>query len=316
MLDLIEYLEKSTSSTRFDKLLRRLYRYLAWKDNRDERRIASVAFTSFVLALGDQQLITGFAILAAGWVRSSQETLYHYGLIIDLAWISITAQNYTLITLSEHLETHHEMRSWRCVLMIANFVMLFPALFYSGSWTWNDGVAYPAKCEFDAIHRDPSLFAGKPAAMACLNMFILVTIYVESTEALFPGVFYPMTACYRAQIRPHLVRFFSPCTRSYIRLVRSHEFQTRKLLRALQGCMLMLCRFFHMLWKIYQARAFGVIILQALWFSLSNWGIWDRRRLAHEIMEGDEDRWGFGQLVAVWFVVLPLWSFMNTYFRK
>jgi len=68
-----------------DGFLRLIYRFIPCRINHDGRKIARKVLEKFVLSLSDQQLVTGIAILSAGWIRHSQEKLYHFAMIMDLA---------------------------------------------------------------------------------------------------------------------------------------------------------------------------------------------------------------------------------------
>jgi len=125
ILDLVDYVEESPPLSPFDKFLRLVYRFVPFRINHDERRIVRSVLEKFVLSLSDQQLVTGIAILSAGWIRHTQEKLYHFAMILDLAWMSSNTHLLTLTVLHDYFVQHHDIRYWRLALMACNFVMLF-----------------------------------------------------------------------------------------------------------------------------------------------------------------------------------------------
>jgi hypothetical protein len=60
-------------------------------ENQSRWKIAKKVLERFVLSLSDQQLVTGIAILSAGWIRHSKEKVYDFQMITDLAWMSSNA---------------------------------------------------------------------------------------------------------------------------------------------------------------------------------------------------------------------------------
>lgn len=92
------------------------------------RRISTLE--RFVLALSDQQLVTGIAILIAGYVKPCSMDWYHFQIVAALAWFSSTTHLSTLALVRDYLINRPFIRTWRVAGMILMLVMLLAALFF------------------------------------------------------------------------------------------------------------------------------------------------------------------------------------------
>ncbi|KAE9379656.1 hypothetical protein N431DRAFT_526962 [Stipitochalara longipes BDJ] len=79
----------------------------------------------FILALSDQQLITGFAILVAGILKSCTITWWEFQVVVSLAWFSSTTHLSTLVVLWGYLQDHPTVRNWRVGGMLVILGLLF-----------------------------------------------------------------------------------------------------------------------------------------------------------------------------------------------
>jgi len=93
------------------------------KEERDDMKVESLQ--RFILALSDQQLITGFAILTAGILKSCTISWWEFQIVVSLAWFSSTTHLSTLVVLREYLQDHPAVRNWRVGGMLAILVLLF-----------------------------------------------------------------------------------------------------------------------------------------------------------------------------------------------
>ena len=82
----------------------------------------------FILALSDQQLITGLAILFAGFCKTSSMSTYHFNIVASLAWFSSVTHLATLGVLRTYLIRTPAVRKWRVVLMVVVLILLLVAL--------------------------------------------------------------------------------------------------------------------------------------------------------------------------------------------
>jgi hypothetical protein len=91
-----------------------------------------------ILVLSDQQIVTGVAIMAAGFVglRSGETNVYHYQIVLYLAWLASSVHLSALTFLRPFLESHPAVRAWRLVGMVVLFFMLIVGLVPTVSYDW------------------------------------------------------------------------------------------------------------------------------------------------------------------------------------
>lgn len=239
---------------------------------------------------------------------------------MDLAWMSSNTHLLTLAVLHDYSMKHHELRYWRLTFMICNFIMLFVANVYSGISTWYDDFAYPAQCDFDAVNRDPSQLGGVPARYAYVNAGFLVYGYVRGIVGLFPNIWKPAAAWYKGRFLRHLDRYFDSGIRYHSKLLHLDQTLSVKTTRLLLGLALTLYELAYtvvrMGFHIITSSAWSTLVIQTFWFAYGNWGVWSDRAYARTYMVGDEDKWGFGQLVPLLLIGLPVLSIMDNFYGQ
>jgi hypothetical protein len=98
--------------------------------NTATKRIRADALSRFVLALSDQQLVTGLAVLITGYYKRCTISGYHFNLVANLAWFSSTCHLSTLAVLHDFLMNHPVLKTWRVIGMISVLGLLFHAQLY------------------------------------------------------------------------------------------------------------------------------------------------------------------------------------------
>lgn len=92
------------------------------KLSRDERQ---EALTRFILALSDQQLATGLAVLIGAIANQTSLTAYDFRIAFGLAWFSTTTHLATLDALRDYFIVHATVRKWRIGGMVSILLLLF-----------------------------------------------------------------------------------------------------------------------------------------------------------------------------------------------
>ena len=87
-----------------------------------DRRVEGIEH--FVLALSDQQLVTGLAVLIAAFTNRCTRSMYHFQIIASLAWFSSTTHLATLTVLRVYLINHAQIRHWRVATMLVILSLL------------------------------------------------------------------------------------------------------------------------------------------------------------------------------------------------
>ena len=91
-----------------------------------EQRIQAV--TRFVLALSDQQLVTGLAILIGAMASRCTISTYELGVVVSLAWFSSTTHLATLDVLRDYFIHHQVVRNIRLLGIVPIMILLSFAL--------------------------------------------------------------------------------------------------------------------------------------------------------------------------------------------
>jgi hypothetical protein len=137
----------------------RPYRPPQTLNGRPTRLRVSRALRQAILALSDQQIVTGIAILGAGFqgLRLGGIDSYHYQTVIYLAWMSSSVHLSALSILAPVLKERPALRIWRLTGMLVLLVLLVVALIPTTSNDWglimwngmahgNSGWGVPAVC--------------------------------------------------------------------------------------------------------------------------------------------------------------------------
>ena len=95
-----------------------------------------VAFEKFILALSDQQLVTGIAILIAIFANHCRTSIYELNIAISLAWFSSTTHLATLDVLHRYFRQNIVVRNWRMIGMISVLFLLIPGLVLVDKYTF------------------------------------------------------------------------------------------------------------------------------------------------------------------------------------
>jgi hypothetical protein len=97
-----------------------------------------------VLVFSDQQIITGIAVLIAGFIQMGTISVYPWQIVVDLAWMSSNVHLTSLTFLSNYSLANHTLRTCRMVGMLALFGLLLAALVPTVDYTWLNAISNTA----------------------------------------------------------------------------------------------------------------------------------------------------------------------------
>ena len=108
------------------------------RHGRATRLRVHAAIRQAVLALSDQQIVTGIAIMGAGFqgLRLGGIDSYHYQTVLYLAWMSSSVHLSALSLLAPYLHQRPALKAWRLVGMLVLLVLLIIGLVPSVSNDW------------------------------------------------------------------------------------------------------------------------------------------------------------------------------------
>ncbi|KAG4442274.1 hypothetical protein IFR05_002265 [Cadophora sp. M221] len=258
----------------------------------------SEALFEIVMQLSDQQLVTGTAMLATIIYLRNQGAIsvYHYTMATNLAWFSSNTHLLSLLILRGWLSEERkiaerdkdvpsrrksrresifaEYRSiWRGMFMIIMAVLLIYTNLFMAYEDWLDRYNCPVNC----VPSEP--IGGEPKKWLIVNLVFILSSYPIALIGLF------------AFTRGKWMKRRG--------LIKDWDDRNKDLFRGL---------------IIHRPYRF-VLLFQIAWFGLGiRWVVEDRKR-GHDIMSHDEknieNTLGFGQLVPILLLVLPVMSFLE-----
>lgn len=103
------------------------------------------ALKKFILTLSDQQLVTGVAMLVAGFANWCTMSVYELNMIVVLAWFSSATHLATLDVLQDYFRQNRVVRNWRMIGMLAIVLLLIAGLLVTGFYA-NYFLTAPLPC--------------------------------------------------------------------------------------------------------------------------------------------------------------------------
>lgn len=282
------------------------------------------ALRQAILALSDQQIVTGIAIMGAGFqgLRLGGIDGYHYQIILYLAWMSSSVHLSALSLLAPFLNKRPALKAWRLVGMLVLLVLLLVGLVptISNDWgllTWtgmkpgNTGWGVPAICFFGKTWGD----GANPDAV--LGFLLLAVSYAWKVGALFQRPRHVYFRWVRHPIAWAFETLVAKAARQY------HESDSRQQ-PTKRLCWLWLYRSTLVFW----VPAIAVLetlasFSAAIWISMGGliFGtiqIFIPRFENYQTVGSQEGQWGFGQLVPLILLIQPLgalWEHVVVYER-
>lgn len=101
-----------------------------------------------ILSISDQQIVSGIAIILAGFIQANTISTYHWHTVVYLAWMSSMVHLTTLTVLRGHMPTSPVVRTIRVIGMTILFVLLLtdllPTISYDYQYSIGDDLCkYP-----------------------------------------------------------------------------------------------------------------------------------------------------------------------------
>ena len=136
-----------------------------------------------ILNLSDQLLLTGTAILIAGFSTHCSISVYHFTMISDLAWFASFVHIVTIVVLLQYLQDRPVLRNWRAILMSCMAVLLTVSTILQGHRHWYDSWPYDAQCVFNDF--TSATIGGSPAVLMYTSLATIIPGYLTSIFRLY-----------------------------------------------------------------------------------------------------------------------------------
>ena len=296
----------------FDEaFIRRCSPFWRWRKGRSRRasRIEFKALQRFVLTLSDQQLVTGLAIFSIGYYRHCTISTYHFFIIVALGWFSHTTHLSSLIILQDHFRKSPGLKYTRLLGILATFVLLFIGLLLLYT---RFSFQVPMQCRFRRIY-----LGGKAALNTlCMVMVLcyIILITLSKTWALYSDRRTRLLSLFNlldsraAQLEEPVLSRPDYYQRRVESVAALHGFNTVRTMKR-----------YWIMFNFAYAELLDSFLFEILLLLFNNfYGIrqifWARKFVGDSITrKGNENSWGFGQLLALLLLALPVLAALEAY---
>ena len=283
-----------------DRYLRRADRLALHANSRNQDTQWREIIETITLSLSDQQLVTGLAILVAGYYETLNGGLsvYHWNIVVYLAWMSSAVHIASLTLLKDVFNERPKLRNVRVAGMLLLLVLLTAAM-----WPLRRAsvpIGTPVRCLWRSRPWNAWLDPKKHDAASLdlswvVSVAMLVSAYIWKLSQLFSSS--------RGWVRQWLVAKPQAAMERMMRralLSNRAKWQTR-----LAYYFLM---YLYTISVVYAetAESFAAAIVY-LCLALARGAIcilWQRNSVPDEVKDG-ESALTFGQLVPLFFLILP-----------
>jgi hypothetical protein len=301
---LIHWLVRPRSEGDYEHKIQRFFSPLIAKEALIKKVLKRV-----ILGFADQQLVTGLAILITGYMKYCSISVYHFNVVTDLAWLSSVTHLLSVSCLRDYFVEHPGIRDARAIGMVCFFIMLVVPCVFEVHHTFSDDLSAPLRCRFSSLRGVPNTPWG-------LFLFVLLVSYPLTILRLYPeNGFYGWCENWIIKKPDALLDIGESCTRKALELKHMPRLTFRQRCYkwanyiATPVCLATWVvatgakfLFIHQCGYIYYV--FGIIELFL--------GLLKRAKLYP--LDGSESTWGFGQLVPLLLIAIPLLSTFELFY--
>ena len=257
-----------------------------------------------ILSLADQQLISGLSLLVTGYIKQSQNLLgIHFTLIVYLGCLSSSSHLAAVLTLRKYFDNHYTIAVLRVRLILLFALALFVSLALTRSF-------HPFFIPIDYILAPIARLIPAKAYQFLVSLPIVYLFWTAVLE-LLPGTRIKIIHFIHSKIWLKLPKPNLPHSLYRLRLAAS----TKRRVGHTSGSCIWYCLFL---------SPFSIFVIQVLFAALSL-GLSLAQKFARsprepaglrkrcDLNSSEENAWGFGQILAMLLLLLPLLSAFETY---
>lgn len=294
-------------------ILGRLQRFATFRPSGQRTAFWQPVVERLILTLSDQQLLVGIAILTAGFLKHCSISVYHFAIVVDLGWFSSNTHMTTLFVLLDFFIDHPPQRDWRVALMAIILIAMIVASILEGNRYWFDYWSAPAQCLWNDLRGN---VAGAPAGWMASDIVLLVLGYGTRILRLYgSGFLYKLFfLAPLAKIRHDLNTL--QAKRAALGSANSLKASVLRIISALgQGILWTMVKVFSGIGITLHSIAIN-LCFDIFWFAFGCWGLRIDRDIPASKMDGNENEWGFGQIVPVLLLCSTVSIFKDIYLGK
>jgi hypothetical protein len=315
-LDIFSDEEEDSFIASFDIHLLRLVRAAkrlipenAWR--RFQWRFNKLQMQKVCMMAGDQQLVTGGAILLVGYSKHCDITQYHFYITSLMVTLSFaTSQSVALIT-RDALDSNLK-RLWRllAITVLTAGTMADTFVWFNENFLDLGSIGLPMQCVWDLVAAGQE-YTGQGVVYILFSLWFNLWSYLTILTGLYPALLkWRVMALFHyleEYVIEHVGRWYI-----WVRTRRNKYggIYSFGIVEALVFLILIIVLTFHALLGsafLYLLRVF-MLLIQATYLVF-----WVRAFAKEGGMEDDEDEWGFGQILPLMLLILPLLGFWKPY---
>jgi hypothetical protein len=298
------------------------------------------ALRKAALVLSDQQLLTGTAMGLAGLIKHCEITQYHFNTVLNLILAAAVAHTMTFTLIEGYISQNSFFRIWRAVAMVIFGALCFGIFIVVGNNNWMKVYGLPAQCGYDGLGDGFGLPAS--ASLGLLYWFFIqgysysltVLVPASTTLRVFNDILSPTT--YLVQICKYLAlasMYFdagrAKCQKSMsiepglVVVNLRFPYLKTKMHRLRYGAW----SFVSIFTKVLHGLVYGAVQVWSSYAFVLSWAFYtliastaniilQRKTAAENGMQGNEDQWGYGQLLSVLLLVPLVSAVVNPFFGK
>lgn len=273
-------------------------------------------FFQLTFALSDQQLVTGIAIVVAGLKLYAQSriSVYHFTIVRDLTFFSSSAHLLSMLALwttftskRKQLDKRGNRRrfpiafttKWRFFCIFIFFGLVLTVTWITAYEEWDNMYECPATC----VPKGVKELGGQPLGWAVATTYLLVVSYTQWSLQLGERIF-DQDKTVRRWCRVKSANFDEALQR------RLHHLPTVIKIWKGVGKLALLWRF----WLFSDATELATMLA---WFIANCYWTISDKLVGYEILSDEEWRreneMGFGQIVPLVLLMLPVMTFIDAY---
>lgn len=290
--------------------------------NHEQQIITQDVFRETILQFSDTQLVTGLAILLIGFGKTNTITAYHFSVVGDLANMAFVVHLSTIDIVAKEFEGRPQSW-WRVFGIVAIALLTFASTIpWLNKYFLSDKFGAPVRCVWSSIPGNTTPYQTTQAAVYLLfQLWAIATILY----CFFPTLFDKQPFRF---INAVFARLLSLPDRAY-----RHANGKAHALQSLGNDKTTMA---FTIWKIIARLTFGASFLTFLGTEIAfsqafqlmrNWAflvlnlkeVFEFRAESnkeYQYKEEDEDAWGFGQLVPLLLLILPISTLCEVWFGE
>ena len=303
----------SSDTNAIDYWVFKITRSLAWFEVTDRTRDLWIpVIEKVVLNLSDQQILTGLAVLIAGFWTHCSISVYHFALLSDLAWFSSNTHLISLGVLRSYFQDKDRvlLRNTRVGLMICMALLLIVSTVLQGHWAWYDSWSFDAQCLFDNLNGN---IGGKPRYWMVVYLCLIAFDYTWSMVLLFKvdqWLYDKPKQLFDHALEKYKAKKSESAGQNCLPSIIKRIYHT-----GIIACAITIRAMHFGLAALLGSRCTDLAV-NIFWFSYGLWGLIEDRNIPQSLMDGNENIMSFGQIVPILLISSTVFVFWELYNGK